>query len=347
MGSRDHLPHIDALRGIAALIVALGYHQYYLLGRFHSGPFEGIATLDWVYDYGYTMVDLFFVISGFVFTHVYFREARLTAGARDFAVARFARLYPLHLATLAAMALLLWFGTPAGTRWAINDPYHFALNLVMLQGVGAQETYNFNIPAWSISVEVLCYALFFVLARWGGRHLGPIALGIALLGLALTQFADLRVDLVARGLCGYFAGVALHQAGAGRARLAALMTLLALATFGLEADLQLGAVLSLSLWPIVLLASSHVAALRTAPFQWLGSRSYSIYLLNGPVFLGASILVFGGERVAKADMPLVLALGAAMLLLAAELSYTRIELPARIALRRWLAPRRSAKPATA
>lgn len=347
MGHRDHLPHIDALRGIAALIVALGFHQYYLLGHFRSGPWEGIDTLDWIYDYGYTMVDLFFVISGFVFTHVYFREGKLIAGARDFAVARIARLYPLHLATLAAMVVLLQFGNPAATGWTVDDPYHAVLNLAMLQGIGLQEHYNFNIPAWSISVEMLCYALFFILAKWTGRHLGIVAMAIALTGLLLTMSPDNRVDLVARGLCGYFAGVALHQAGAARARLVALMTLIELATRGLNADLELGSQLSLSLWPIVLLASGHVRALASRPFQWLGSRSYSIYLLNGPVFLGANILAFGGGKVAREDMAVVLALGAAMLLLAAELSYTRLELPARVALRRWLAARPATKPVIA
>ena len=56
------------------------------------------------YDYGFYAVQLFWIISGFVFAAVYFDRA---VTGRAFAANRFARLYPLHLLTLLVVALEL------------------------------------------------------------------------------------------------------------------------------------------------------------------------------------------------------------------------------------------------
>jgi peptidoglycan/LPS O-acetylase OafA/YrhL len=109
-----HVAQIDALRGVAALLVSLVFHIHYVIGIYRTGPLDGLPFFTWVHDFGWTMVDLFFVVSGFVFSHVYLEGASLKQGVsfRSFMLARIARLYPLHLATLAATAAILSFGLP-------------------------------------------------------------------------------------------------------------------------------------------------------------------------------------------------------------------------------------------
>lgn len=160
------LLEIDALRGLTALAVAFVFHIHHLLGYYRTGPLDGLPLFSWLHDYGFVLVDLFFVVSGFIFAHVYLPNGRLETDARTFAAARFARLYPLHLVTLLAAATVLAVGPSATAEGCCNDAYHFALNLAMLQETGLNEGMSFNTPSWSISVEVLCYVLFYLAPPW-------------------------------------------------------------------------------------------------------------------------------------------------------------------------------------
>jgi peptidoglycan/LPS O-acetylase OafA/YrhL len=62
---------------------------------------------------GYLAVDLFFMLSGFVLTHVYRRafSEGITKHYRQFLLVRVARLYPLHI-----MVLLLFVATELTSR---------------------------------------------------------------------------------------------------------------------------------------------------------------------------------------------------------------------------------------
>src|SRR5262245_37766774 len=91
----NELKPLTSLRFVAAFWVLL-YHFKDHLG-FELGQFGLIAD-------GYLGVDLFFTLSGFILAHVYLTEFE---GGR-FGYARFlqnrlARVYPMHLAALAAM----------------------------------------------------------------------------------------------------------------------------------------------------------------------------------------------------------------------------------------------------
>jgi peptidoglycan/LPS O-acetylase OafA/YrhL len=69
---------------------------------------------------------------------------------------RFARLYPVHIATLSALVLMVGLRGLLDTNfWTINElPRHLVLANAWT------ETLAWNIPAWSISAEWLVYLLF-------------------------------------------------------------------------------------------------------------------------------------------------------------------------------------------
>ncbi|SLJ86455.1 acyltransferase family protein [Novosphingobium mathurense] len=90
------LTRLDGLRGLAACGVAFLYHtqQLFPAGMHGDEP----RLYHWIYDWGWTLVDLFFLISGYIFAHVCLGQNAgegsepLTRGRlADFAVARFAR----------------------------------------------------------------------------------------------------------------------------------------------------------------------------------------------------------------------------------------------------------------
>ena len=111
-GKTGHLDALTGIRGLAAWLVVL-YHIRLSLTALLPG--EVIAAL----AKGYLAVDLFFMLSGFVIWYNYADRLRAGGGAetRLFLWRRFARVWPLHAAILAAfiafVALLLATGRPA------------------------------------------------------------------------------------------------------------------------------------------------------------------------------------------------------------------------------------------
>ena len=328
---RQHLPSIDALRGIAALEVALVFHQHFMLRDYRSGPLDGLPIFTQIHAYGWIAVDLFFVISGFIFTHVYFANGRVEATAREFAIARFARLYPLHFATLLAAAIALSFKHPHPDTFTA---WHFLLNLLMLQESGLNDGLSFNGPAWSISVEVYCYVAFYYLAKRFPRALIPMAWVISVTAFCLTTGKDQpTLDHIARGFCGFFAGILAY-----RYRSAPVWALLPLATVpflfvGHVRFFSWGSVLAVTAFPAWVLLAPRIGLLATRPFLWVGERSYSLYLVHAPIYWLISFAFLGGRPVSH-PWPM-LALSSALILLTADLSYRYFETPARRAIRRW------------
>ena len=168
-------PTIDALtglRGVAAMWIVL-YHYAVQLRPFL--PEIGVA--DPLIRQGHLAVDLFFVLSGFVLAYNYVdRLATWDAReARRFIVLRLARIYPVHLATLLAVTLMVVAAQAAGAGDAMRaDKYSagdFVLNLLLVHAWVAEPTLSWNYPSWSISPEMFAYLLF--PARVCGR--GPAA----------------------------------------------------------------------------------------------------------------------------------------------------------------------------
>ena len=212
---RERLYGLDALRGAAALTIVVTHWSMFFENsnldpamRQSLLPFPGPLRV--VYLYGYLAVDLFFGISGFVFFWLYaddvaFRRTSATA----FAVRRLSRLYPLHLVTLAVVALgqlgmLKLTGGYLSYEW--NDLRHLLLNLFMASSWGFERDMSFNGPAWSVSVEVALYAAFFLFCRWMPRR---VWLMIAVAFAARLVFRGYFP--LGRGLWSFFIGGVIAQ----------------------------------------------------------------------------------------------------------------------------------------
>jgi len=215
------LPHhfysLDALRGVAALVVVFWHWQHFFFIRgtgvlgIHRAQQPLYSLFVPFYTDGWRAVDLFFCLSGFIFYWLYSeriwtRETSL----REFVVLRFSRLYPLHLLTLlfvlAAQPVMRWL-TGSVFVYAHNDPYHFVLQLLLASN-WAELNSSFNGPIWSVSVEILAYALFCLLCLRNLRSWWHLAI-LAGIGLQLTRMnhpAHFDPTLVGRGMLSFFAG---------------------------------------------------------------------------------------------------------------------------------------------
>ncbi|MGC4102568.1 acyltransferase family protein [Ferruginibacter sp.] len=150
----SNISSLTPLRGIAALGVAVFHFQIYFVRFLQKDQSMLIDKL-------YLMVDLFFIMSGFLIMHVYkddFAERISKISFRKFIVARFARVYPLHFITLVMLVLLFYVESlrPRG----FYEPDAIASHIFLLQSFPLNKELTWNVPSWSISAEWWSYMLF-------------------------------------------------------------------------------------------------------------------------------------------------------------------------------------------
>lgn len=325
---RTRLTRLDSLRGIAALGVAI----YHIASAPHLRP-AVIWPLDWLFGWGWTLVDLFFVLSGYVFAHVYGAPGLLNrpGALGDFWVARVARLWPLHLATLALFAVFAW----GGDNSLATLPWHIA----MLQGFNPAAATSFNGVSWSVSIELACYALFCLGARAGDRALLVISVvTVILCALWLAAMGHLAGPwtggFLPRGGLGFFLGQLLWRGRSGFARVPWPALVLAAGLGFWWNDTAIGALVPLSVltWTSLVLLALRLRALEWAPAQWLGQRSFGVYMVHMPIIQvidalwPPKTLGWGGLAITQLSI-------AALILIAADLAWRLIEAPCRKAIR--------------
>ncbi|MEG2759145.1 MAG: acyltransferase [Rikenellaceae bacterium] len=109
-----------------------------------------------IFEDGYIGVSFFFMLSGFILSYSYRnRLLEKKTSKTDFYIARFARIYPLHLIMLLSYVVLLFMSN--SVNWSL-----LPLNLLLLQSFIPHEAiyFSFNAVSWSISDEMFFYLLF-------------------------------------------------------------------------------------------------------------------------------------------------------------------------------------------
>jgi len=160
-----YLYNLTPLRGIAALLTVI-FHLDLLLGMGGNllVKFEDSLLISKLY----LMVDFFFMMSGFIMFFVYrewFKNSVRGASLKQFTIARFARVYPLHFfALLYLIVLRIWFvhsGAPDDPFSASSDTLaSIPTNLLLIQSMNIHNWFSWNNAAWSISTEWWMYILF-------------------------------------------------------------------------------------------------------------------------------------------------------------------------------------------
>lgn len=298
-------------------------------------------------------VDLFFVVSGFVIARQYFGRVGDAASIGRFLWRRLARIYPLHLATLAfyvALACALHFGvarTDNPARYPLSDlPAQF---LLLHAFVGERLTFNF--PSWSLSAEMFCYLLFPAVALIAQQRRQAILALVVLTALANSLWAGATgmvpwADWINKG--GAFRALPAFNLGIAcylfRDRIARWPVIPGALVASLAAFIGLGSLLPTmtALIAIYIIAALAIHADCTGRETWLSRLgfdrwsplTYSCYMLHIPV---ATVIITLGSRLLSLGSPserLILAPVAVIVLAFASIvSLRTFETP----LRRYLA----------
>lgn len=277
-------PAIEGWRGLAALLVMLA----------HFGPAAG---LDHAFvKTAFTGVDLFFVLSGFVFGPILFGQEQQW---RAYALRRAFRIVPAYWLAVAVYALILWAQTGSAGPWVQH--------LFFLHLSSPQTAFALNPAFWSLVPEVEFYLLLPFLAQWvRGRNQRFIALlfGALLLRLMLGSLADRASANIAFVVLHHLPGMLIEfllgaavwrlQGQARKTWLFALGFLLWIAlalAFGRFGDAGFDAVLGTgqvsliaALAASLMLAGSIHLPLHDGPVRAIallaGSLSYGVYLFH-------------------------------------------------------------------
>ncbi|MCW5567394.1 MAG: acyltransferase [Dokdonella sp.] len=275
--SAPRMVELDALRGLAALAV-VGFHYTTLYDQYYGhtgGPLPSLA-------FGNYGVHLFFLISGFVI----FMTLERTRTALDFVVSRFSRLFPAYwVAILLSAAVVYTIGMPSQRIPWVDVMLDFTMIQDFLGGKHLDGSY------WTLEVELFFYVqmlFWFVVGLL--RRIRWIIVGWLLLatayGLAMKHgehFSYLVRELLILRYIPFFAlGILFYRLRVypSERRVDAVLIVLALVAIALAYQ---------PVFAVVALACTAVFAaficgwlrwLRFAPFAFLGTISYSLYLLH-------------------------------------------------------------------
>ena len=261
------------------------------------------------------MVDLFFVLSGFVIAQAYSTKLGQASAIPEYIIRRFGRIWPLQAATLALLVayellkLILetvfghHFSTAPFASSGLNLWQAIPTNLLLIQSLGLHDRETWNFPSWSLSVEFVTYLSFaaFCLVGPATRRVlavATIAISLAILMLVAPRQMRSTFDYgLFRCLAGFFAGTLCHDAvmrwRTPKWPFPTLVEIVTLAIVGAWLALSVGThavyaapfIFCVFLYVFVAGRGLISSALSTRPMQVFAEWSFAIYMVHAIILI--------------------------------------------------------------
>jgi peptidoglycan/LPS O-acetylase OafA/YrhL len=319
----DRVLELDVLRGLAAAAVMLFHYTVRYRELYPNAPPAALRV-----PFGFFGVEFFFCISGFVI----FMTLDRTRRPMDFVVSRVSRLWPAYIAamlvTFCAVHLVGLPGREVGAVQALA-------NITMLGDLLHVPLID---PAyWSLQVELIFYFWMFLAYSTGVLRRGRALLCVSLLPPAMYTVARLLSHREPSYLAGtlllvehapfFVIGMAAYRIKASgkpnSMELAIMAAAIAVAALCLSPAKGLVAAFSAAVFYAV--ATGRLRWISRGPLVFLGSISYTLYLVHQNV--GYIVMRSGAAVGIGANSSIVLAI-AVSITLATALTFG-VERPAR------------------
>lgn len=148
---QPHVPALDGVRGLAILLVLMAH---LLVANTQTGN-RLLNALVRIRGIGWSGVDLFFVLSGFLITGILYDSVSTTGYFKNFYARRFLRIFPLYYGFLL---LLICLTHPLRLQW--HGTQYVLLSYTQNLGIFTRDYTSFRPAAfinlnhfWSLAVE--------------------------------------------------------------------------------------------------------------------------------------------------------------------------------------------------
>ncbi len=299
MISKSSTPHkklnlLQVYRGIAALLVVLFHLNEMSIERLKQVTFFNI------FEAGWSGVDYFFVLSGFIMVYVHRSAIGKPDQLKSFLVKRVVRIYPIYwIITLAVLAFFLVIPSFANNKDLSIQ--HILISLLLLP----QNDKPILDVGWTLIYELFFYLLFSLAIWFKPKYCVPILsswlfvtmlhyLKIVVFGgedfLLNTIFSNMNLEFVLGCLAGYVVIKFGTKISKNRWILFGVANLgyVALLIFSGVNKIDVDRISSFAVLAALLIVSSASIDLNDPPkipkiFTYLGDASYSIFLLHSPI----------------------------------------------------------------
>jgi peptidoglycan/LPS O-acetylase OafA/YrhL len=159
--SCNHIPALDGIRGTAIFLVVVVH-------AFYRGPdIDPSAPIKNLFIFGWTGVELFFVLSGYLITSLIKENISEKYGLRNFFVKRVSRIFPLYYGILATLLAISFLPLPAALQESLLNYrsnlavyWSFTSNYSELLGIDNDLANKLLGPAWSLAIEEQYYLVW-------------------------------------------------------------------------------------------------------------------------------------------------------------------------------------------
>lgn len=297
-GGKQHFIALDAMRGIAALLV----------GCMHASQ---LLNSNYYFFHAHLAVDFFFCLSGFVVAYAYDARLKQDMTFADFCVRRLIRLYPMIFVGAGLGGCVMMLGSHG--RYA-EDALIIAGSFVLmpLGLLFGRQAYPSNNPLWSLFFELFANGAYAAISRVSTialkLSLVPAAalllwLSVANNGLLEVGFSDPASFMAGfvRVAYPFAAGVLVCRLGIDRqikraTALPAIAILIATLLLPHMIGGWIDGAIVILVFPIVVLMGVGNAPARISPLlKILGEVSYPFYVIHQPIIRAVKNMPFAAH----------------------------------------------------
>lgn len=336
----------DLLKFICAICIACFYHYY------NDFPMHyGFKTrmLRFVGTYGYLLVELFFIISGFLFYRSYYKKIK----SKDFKFIPFFKKKYLGFVPIVALSSFTMFVLQQiyynmfGTYWIwdFNGLSELILQSTLIQHVLNFTRVSLNNVVWYISVMLMCYILYYFISKLCIKYKTKFPFILTVFAALLIQSYNCNIVLmnsnILRGYISFGIGIVISILVEKEENLKPLAKLSALSLgFILVAKIfskagivtNISLILNFIIYPAIIFILLYLEfKMKKIPekldefIKYLGNISFGIYIWNLPIQLATTILMSKISFLPKTDTILFIVIQVVIHIVVAIISYHFVE----------------------
>lgn len=203
-----------------AILIALLYHyrnDFVKSFGYKEDCLTGLLFLDFWAEYGWFLVDVFFIISGLLFVFSYENKIiQETLSFKSFLIRRIKKLYPLMIISAFCMLILEWIYYIHTQSWWLcaGSLYQFFLTILGLNfGYFNFDLGFLNAPSWYICILVQCYIVAYFLVKHKKSSLLSYFYAFVICNFLYSTLSyQLQwISYISRGLADFFIGCILMK----------------------------------------------------------------------------------------------------------------------------------------